>query len=147
MPHTHRTGFVNIIGNPNVGKSSLLNALIGERLAIINPKAQTTRHRIFGIYNDAEYQIVFSDTPGVIKPAYKMQESMMGFVKEALEDADLFLFMVELGERDFKDEKVLAQLQRTQTPLIVAINKIDLGTQESLEADMAYWSEKFPLAM
>jgi GTP-binding protein Era len=143
---THHSGFVNIIGNPNVGKSSLLNALIGEKLAIINPKAQTTRHRIFGIYNDAEYQIVFSDTPGVIKPAYKMQESMMGFVKEALVDADVFLFMAELGDRDFKDERVIEKLQASDTPLIVAINKIDTGDQELLDSDMAYWSEMFPKA-
>ncbi|MDP4663002.1 MAG: GTPase Era [Salibacteraceae bacterium] len=142
----HYSGFVNIIGNPNVGKSSLLNALIGEKLAIINAKAQTTRHRIFGIYNDENYQVVFSDLPGVIKPAYKMQENMMDFVKEALQDADLFLFMAEHGDREFKDENILAKLQKTETPLFVAINKMDLATQESLEAEMAYWSETFPNA-
>ena len=142
----HHSGFVNIIGNPNVGKSSLLNALIGEKLAIINAKAQTTRHRIFGIYNDENYQVVFSDLPGVIKPAYKMQENMMDFVKEALQDADLFLFMAEHGDREFKDENILAKLQKTETPLFVAINKMDLATQESLEAEMAYWSETFPNA-
>jgi GTP-binding protein Era len=142
----HHSGFVNIIGNPNVGKSSLLNALIGEKLAIINAKAQTTRHRIFGIYNDEEYQIVFSDTPGVIKPAYKMQESMMGFVKEALVDADVFLFMAELGDREFKDERVLEKLQSSDTSLIVALNKIDIGDQDSLDADITYWSETFPKA-
>ncbi len=142
----HHSGFVNIIGNPNVGKSSLLNALIGEKLAIINAKAQTTRHRIFGIYNDDDYQIVFSDTPGVIKPAYKMQESMMGFVKEALVDADVFLFMAELGGREFKDERVLEKLQSSDKPLIVALNKIDLGDQDSLDADITYWSETFPKA-
>lgn len=142
----HHSGFVNIIGNPNVGKSSLLNALIGERLAIINAKAQTTRHRIFGIYNDDNYQIVFSDLPGVIKPAYKMQESMMTFVKEALQDADLFLFMAELGDRNFKDEEILAKLQKTETTLFVAINKIDTGNQDVLEAEMAFWAEKLPNA-
>jgi len=142
----HHSGSVNIIGNPNVGKSSLLNALIGEKLAIINAKAQTTRHRIFGIYNDENYQVVFSDLPGVIKPAYKMQENMMDFVKEALQDADLFLFMAEHGDREFKDENILAKLQKTETPLFVAINKMDLATQESLEAEMAYWSETFPNA-
>ncbi|MDP4687810.1 MAG: GTPase Era [Salibacteraceae bacterium] len=142
----HYSGFVNIIGNPNVGKSSLLNALIGEKLAIINAKAQTTRHRIFGIYNDENYQVVFSDLPGVIKPAYKMQENMMDFVKEALQDADLFLFMAEHGDREFKDENILSKLQKTETPLFVAINKMDLATQESLEAEMAYWSETFPNA-
>ncbi len=142
----HHSGFVNIIGNPNVGKSSLLNALIGEKLAIINAKAQTTRHRIFGIYNDDDYQIVFSDTPGVIKPAYKMQESMMGFVKEALVDADVFLFMAELGDREFKDERVLEKLQSSDTPLIVALNKIDTGDQDSLDSDITYWSQTFPKA-
>ena len=142
----HHSGFVNIIGNTNVGKSSLLNALIGEKLAIINAKAQTTRHRIFGIYNDDDYQIVFSDTPGVIKPAYKMQESMMGFVKEALVDADVFLFMAELGDREFKDERVLEKLQSSDTSLIVALNKIDIGDQDSLDADITYWSETFPKA-
>lgn len=142
----HKSGFVNIIGNPNVGKSSLLNAFIGEKLAIINPKAQTTRHRIFGIYNDDEHQIVFSDTPGVIQPAYKMQESMMSFVKEALQDADVFLFLAELGDRNFKDEQVLEKLKQAEVPLFVVINKIDLGDQEKLDAEMVYWSEQFPNA-
>mgnify|MGYP002632023805 CR=1 FL=1 len=142
----HHSGFVNIIGNPNVGKSSLLNALIGEKLAIINAKAQTTRHRIFGIYNDEEYQIIISDLPGVIKPAYKMQESMMGFVKEALQDADVFLFMAEHGDREFKDDSVLEKLQRTETPLVVAINKMDLADQDSLDSEMEYWSGMFPKA-
>ena len=142
----HHSGFVNIIGNPNVGKSSLLNEFVGEKLAIINAKAQTTRHRIFGIYNDEEYQIVFSDLPGVIKPAYKMQESMMGFVKEALQDADLFLFMAELGEREFKDERILQKLQEAEEPLYVVVNKIDLGNQAALDAEMAYWAEIFPKA-
>ncbi|MEZ4721086.1 MAG: GTPase Era [Flavobacteriales bacterium] len=143
---SHHSGFVNIIGNPNVGKSSLLNALIGERLAIINAKAQTTRHRIFGIYNDNDYQIVFSDTPGVIKPAYKMQESMMVFVKEALQDADVFLFMAELGDREFKDEAILERLKKAEVPVIVGLNKIDTGNQDSLEADLEYWSGVFPNA-
>ena len=122
----------------------MLNALIGEKLSIINAKAQTTRHRIFGIYNDDDYQIVFSDTPGVIQPAYKMQESMMTFVKEALQDADVFLFMAELGDREFKDDQVLEKLQKTDTPLIVGLNKIDLGNQEEFEADMAYWGQCVP---
>jgi GTP-binding protein Era len=136
----HHSGFVNIIGHPNVGKSSLLNAFIGERLAIINPKAQTTRHRIFGIYNDDEYQIVFSDTPGVIDPAYKMQENMMAFVKEAMQDADVFLFMVEIGQQRFKDEHILAQLQKTDVPVFVVVNKIDTGDQQKLEETVEYWS-------
>ncbi|MBT3647273.1 MAG: GTPase Era [Flavobacteriales bacterium] len=140
----HKSGFVNIIGNPNVGKSSLLNALIGQKLAIINHKAQTTRHRIFGIYNTDDYQIVFSDTPGVIKPAYKMQENMMTFVHEALKDADVFLFMAELGDRKFKDQNILEKLRNTEVPVMVAINKIDLGDQEDLDEDMEFWSESLP---
>ncbi len=143
---THRSGFVNIIGRPNVGKSSLLNALIGERLAVTNPKAQTTRHRIFGIYNEPDLQIVFSDTPGVIDPAYRMQESMMVFVKEAMKDADVFLFMVELGQTEFKDERILAGLQNADVPVYVAINKIDKGNQEQLEAAVQHWSSVFPKA-
>jgi GTP-binding protein Era len=142
----HRSGFVNIIGHPNVGKSSLLNAFIGERLAIINPKAQTTRHRIFGIYNEPDMQIVFSDTPGVIDPAYRMQESMMNVVREALQDADVFLFMVELGQRRFKDEQILAKLQHAEVPLFVAVNKIDLGDQAALDETMAHWAEVLPHA-
>ena len=100
----HKSGFVNIIGNPNVGKSTLMNALVGERLSIITSKAQTTRHRILGIVNEEDYQIVFSDTPGIIKPAYELQSSMMDFVKTAFEDADILLYMVEIGEKDLKDE-------------------------------------------
>jgi GTP-binding protein Era len=142
----HHSGFVNIIGHPNVGKSSLLNAFIGERLAIINPKAQTTRHRIFGIYNDDEYQIVFSDTPGVIDPAYKMQENMMAFVKEAMQDADVFLFMVEIGQQRFKDEHILAQLQKTDVPVFVVVNKIDTGNQQKLEETVSFWSTTIPNA-
>ncbi|MEX2595896.1 MAG: GTPase Era [Salibacteraceae bacterium] len=146
MEKKHYSGFVNIIGNPNVGKSSLLNALIGERLAIINPKAQTTRHRIFGIYNDDQFQIVFSDTPGVIQPAYKMQESMMSIVKEALQDAEVFLFMAELGQRHFKDEHILNKLQNAKVPLFVAINKIDTGDQGMVDEAMEHWSAIFPNA-
>lgn len=143
---THRSGFVNIIGHPNVGKSSLLNALIGQRLAVTNPKAQTTRHRIFGIYNEADMQIVFSDTPGVIDPAYRMQESMMTFVKEAMQDADVFLFMVELGQKEFKDERILKGLQNAEVPVYVAINKIDKGDQAQLEESVQHWSAILPNA-
>ena len=100
----HKAGFVNIIGNPNVGKSTLMNALVGERISIITRKAQTTRHRIFGIVNGDNFQIVFSDTPGIIKPAYELQSSMMDFVKTALDDADVLIYMVEIGEKDLKDE-------------------------------------------
>jgi len=143
---THKSGFVNIIGNPNVGKSTLLNALIGERLAIINRKAQTTRHRIFGIYNDPDFQVVFSDTPGLIEPAYKMQESMMAFVREAMQDADVFLLVVELGERKLKDESVLEKLKVSEVPVYLVINKIDLGDQGKLEEEVVFWKETVPNA-
>ena len=107
---THKAGFVNIIGNPNVGKSTLMNALVGEKLSIITSKAQTTRHRILGIVNDEDYQIVFSDTPGIIKPAYQLQESMMDFVKSAFEDADVLIYMVEVGEKGLKSEAFFQKL-------------------------------------
>ena len=106
----HKAGFVNIIGNPNVGKSTLMNALVGERLSIITSKAQTTRHRILGIVNDEDHQIVFSDTPGIIKPAYELQESMMDFVKSAFDDADILIYMVEPGEKELKDEPFFIKL-------------------------------------
>lgn len=143
---THKAGFVNIIGNPNVGKSTLMNTLVGEKLSIITAKAQTTRHRILGILNEEDFQIVFSDTPGIIKPAYALQESMMNFVKTALEDADVILYMVELGEKDLKDKNFFKQLQQTTTPVIILINKIDKGDQQQLEAAVQHWKENFPKA-
>ena len=106
----HKSGFVNIIGNPNVGKSTLMNALIGQKLSIITSKAQTTRHRIMGILNDDDYQIVFSDTPGIIKTAYKLQENMMNFVHSAFQDADVLIYMVEIGEKGLKDEKLYERI-------------------------------------
>lgn len=142
----HKSGFVNIIGNPNVGKSTLLNILVGERLSIITNKAQTTRHRILGIVNDENYQIVFSDTPGIIKPAYQLQESMMDFVKTAFEDADILLYMVEIGEKELKDEKLFMRIQQSKIPLILLINKIDKTTQEQLEIQNTFWKEKLPNA-
>jgi len=142
----HKSGFVNIIGNPNVGKSTLMNALVGERLSIITPKAQTTRHRIFGILNEPEYQIVFSDTPGVIQPAYKMQEHMMKFVSEAFEDADVFLYLVEPGDRALKDQGFFQKLETTELPVLLIINKIDTTDQERLEEEVAYWKETLPKA-
>jgi len=142
----HKSGFVNIIGNPNVGKSTLMNALVGERLSIITPKAQTTRHRIFGILNEPEYQIVFSDTPGVIQPAYKMQEHMMKFVSEAFEDADVFLYLVEPGDRALKDQGFFQKLETTELPVLLIINKIDTTDQEKLEEEVAYWKETLPKA-
>jgi GTP-binding protein Era len=142
----HKAGFVNIIGNPNVGKSTLMNALVGERLSIITPKAQTTRHRIFGILNEPEYQIVFSDTPGVIQPAYKMQEHMMKFVSDAFEDADVFLYLVEPGDRALKDQGFFEKLLHTKVPVLLIINKIDTTDQEKLEQEVDYWGEALPNA-
>jgi GTP-binding protein Era len=142
----HKSGFVNIIGNPNVGKSTLMNALVGERLSIITPKAQTTRHRIFGILNEPEYQIVFSDTPGVIQPVYKMQEHMMKFVSDAFDDADVFLYLVEPGDRALKDEGFFQKLLNTNVPVLLIINKIDTTNQEKLEEEVAYWAEHLPMA-
>jgi len=142
----HKSGFVNIIGNPNVGKSTLMNAMVGERLSIITPKAQTTRHRIFGILNEPEYQIVFSDTPGVIQPAYKMQEHMMKFVSDAFEDADVFLYLVEPGDRALKDEGFFQKLATTSVPVLLIVNKIDTTSQEALEEEVGYWQTSLPNA-
>ena len=142
----HKSGFVNIIGNPNVGKSTLMNALVGERLSIITPKAQTTRHRIFGILNEPEYQIVFSDTPGVIQPAYKMQEQMMKFVSDAFEDADVFLYLVEPRDRALKDQGFFEKLLNTKFPVLLIINKIDTTNQELLENEVEYWNDALPNA-
>ena len=142
----HKAGFVNIIGNPNVGKSTLMNVLVGERLSIITSKAQTTRHRILGIVNDEEHQIVFSDTPGIVDPAYKMHEGMMTFVKSALTDADVILLMVEVNEKGIKNEEILARLQKTSTPIILLINKIDEVEQDFLEEKVKFWSSTLPKA-
>ncbi|MDX5404874.1 MAG: GTPase Era [Bacteroidota bacterium] len=142
----HKAGFVNIIGNPNVGKSTLMNALVGERLSIITPKAQTTPHRIFGILNDEDHQIVFSDTPGVIQPSYALQEKMMDFVHSAFEDADVFLYMVEPGDRALKDATFFKKLQETEYPVLLVINKIDTIDQKKLEDEVAYWKEHLPKA-
>ncbi len=142
----HKAGFVNIIGNPNVGKSTLTNALVGERLSIITSKAQTTRHRILGIVNTDDYQIVFSDTPGIIKPAYAMQESMMSFVQSAFQDADILIYMVEIGEKAMKDEAFERKLQGAKVPVLLLVNKIDTTEQEKLEDAVTYWSGKYPNA-
>jgi GTPase len=143
----HKAGFVNIIGNPNVGKSTLMNALVGERLSIITSKAQTTRHRILGIVNGEDFQIMFSDTPGIIKPAYELQESMMNFVKSAFEDADILIYMVEIGEKDLKDESFFQKIKNTKTPVLLLINKIDKSTQEIVEEKITFWNEKVPNAI
>ena len=142
----HKSGFVNIIGNPNVGKSTLMNALVGERLSIITSKAQTTRHRILGIVSGDDFQIVFSDTPGIIKPAYALQESMMDFVRSALDDADVLLYMVEIGERELKDADFMQKIRGSKIPVLLLLNKIDTSEQEKLEKEVAHWKEALPNA-
>jgi GTP-binding protein Era len=142
----HKAGYVNIIGNPNVGKSTLMNALIGQKISIITHKAQTTRHRILGILNEKEYQIVFSDTPGVIKPAYKLQESMMNFVHSAFQDADVLIYMIEVGEKGLKDEKLFERLKTTSVPVLMLMNKIDLAEQDFVAQEMERWSGELPNA-
>jgi len=142
----YKSGFVNIIGNPNVGKSTLMNKLIGERLSIITSKAQTTRHRILGIVNDENHQIVFSDTPGIIQPNYNLQSSMMKFVRSAFQDADVFLYMVEIGEKSLKDKSFFERLKNTDVPILLLINKIDTSNQEGVENAVKHWQEELPKA-
>lgn len=142
----HKAGFVNIIGNPNVGKSTLMNALVGERLSIITSKAQTTRHRILGIVNTEDYQVVFSDTPGIIKPSYELQESMMDFVKTAFEDADVLIYMVETGEKELKNEAFFEKIKNVKVPVLLLLNKIDQSSQAELEQQVSYWKETLPNA-
>lgn len=150
MEKAHKAGFINLIGHPNVGKSTLTNALVGERLNIITPKAQTTRHRIFGILNGEtpafDYQMVFSDTPGVLDPAYALQETMLTAVKSAFEDADVFLYVVELGEGPLKHEGFFKGLQEAEQPVLVLLNKVDLHDQEKLERETTLWSTWMPRA-
>jgi len=143
---THRSGFVNIIGNPNVGKSTLMNALVGERLSIVTSKSQTTRHRIMGIVNGEDYQIVYSDTPGILKPNYKLQESMMNFVDTAISDADIILYVTDTVESSSKNMEYIERLRISHTPIILAINKIDLTTQDKLEELYLKWRELLPNA-
>jgi len=143
---SHKAGFVNIIGNPNVGKSTLMNAFVGERLSIITSKAQTTRHRILGIVNGDDFQVILSDTPGIIKPAYEMQKSMMDFVKSAFEDADVLIYMVEIGEKELKDEDFFAKIIKAKIPVLLLLNKIDKSNQEELEVQIDLWKEKVPNA-
>jgi len=141
----HKSGFVNIIGNPNVGKSTLMNALVGEKLSIITSKAQTTRHRIMGIVNGEDFQIVYSDTPGIINPNYKLQESMMGFVNTAMVDADVFLYLVE-KTAGLKSEQITERLKKTSIPILIIVNKIDLSNQEEVVEALQYWQKEFPNA-
>ena len=142
----HKAGFVNIIGNPNVGKSTLMNAFVGEKLSIITSKAQTTRHRILGIVNGDDFQMVLSDTPGIIKPTYELQNSMMYAVNSAFEDADLLIYMVEIGEKELKDAAFFKKITDTKAPVLLLLNKIDLSNQELLESQAALWQSKVPNA-
>ena len=143
----HRAGFVNIIGNPNVGKSTLMNALVGEKLSIVTAKAQTTRHRIMGIVNGEDYQIVYSDTPGILKPNYRLQQSMMNFVDTAIGDADIILYVTDTIEKGDKNEEWIAKLKNIQCPIILVINKIDISSQEQVLELMGWWKEQLPQAI
>lgn len=142
----HKAGFVNIIGNPNVGKSTLMNAFVGEKLSIITSKAQTTRHRILGIVNGEGFQVILSDTPGIIKPAYELQSSMMDFVKSAFDDADILIYMVEIGEKKLKDEAFFEKIKSSKVPVLMLLNKIDTSNQEQLESQSATWQQNMPNA-
>ena len=142
----HKSGFVNIIGNPNVGKSTLMNALVGEKLSIVTAKAQTTRHRIMGIVNGEDYQLIFSDTPGILRPSYKLQESMMNFVETAIGDADVILYVTDVVEKSTKNEEYIEKLNRVSSPVILVINKIDLSNQAELETLYEKWRELVPRA-
>jgi GTP-binding protein Era len=147
MAENHKAGFVNIVGNPNVGKSTLMNDLVGERVSIITAKAQTTRHRIMGIVNAPEYQIVFSDTPGVLSPKYKLQESMLGYSEGALVDADILLYVTDVIEDPTKNETFLKKVAKEKVPILLVINKIDLlKGQSDLEQIVMRWKELLPTA-
>ena len=142
----HKSGFISIIGNPNVGKSTLINALMEKKFSITTSKKQTTRHRIMGLINGENYQLVISDTPGILKPKYEMQKAMVSSVKESIIDADILIYIVAIGERSIIDENILKKIQRMTSPLFVLINKIDTSNQEDLEKDVSYWSDIFPKA-
>ena len=142
----HRAGFVNIVGNPNVGKSTLMNALVGEKLSIVTAKAQTTRHRIMGIVNTDEYQIVYSDTPGILKPNYRLQEDMMKFVDAAIGDADIILYVTDVIEKSDKNQEYILKLQKIDCPVVVVINKIDISDQPRVVELIKYWQEILPEA-
>ena len=142
----HKAGFVNIVGKPNAGKSTLLNQLMGEKLAIVTQKAQTTRHRIFGIYNEEDLQIVFSDTTGVLDPKYGLQEKMMDFVKDSLQDADIFLLIIDLTDKTEHSEFLVEKLNKIPVPVLILVNKIDASNQPDLEKVMEFWHEQIPKA-
>lgn len=142
----HRAGFVNIIGNPNVGKSTLMNALVGEKLSIVTAKAQTTRHRIMGIVSGEDYQVVYSDTPGILKPSYRLQKNMMDFVDTAIGDADIILYVTDAIEKRDKNEDYIEKLKKVECPVILVINKIDISDQEKVVSLMKTWQEDLPKA-
>ena len=145
-PKQHKAGFVNIIGNPNVGKSTLMNALVGEKLCIVTAKAQTTRHRIMGIVNTDDCQIVYSDTPGILKPSYRLQKNMLSYVDTAIGDADIILYVTDTVEQADKNAEYIDKLSRVECPVILVINKIDISDQEKVTSLMQWWSEKLPKA-
>ena len=145
-PKQHRSGFVNIIGNPNVGKSTLMNALVGENLSIVTAKAQTTRHRIMGILNGEDWQIVFSDTPGILKPTYALQQSMLDFVDVAIGDADIILYVTDVVEKKDKNEEYIEKLQKLECPVLIILNKIDLSDQATVLKLIQEWQELVPKA-
>ena len=140
----HRAGFVNIIGNPNVGKSTLMNALVGEKLSIVTAKAQTTRHRIMGIVSGEDFQIVYSDTPGILKPNYRLQQNMMNFVDAAIGDADIILYVTDTVEKGDKNADYIAKLKTVECPVVVCLNKIDISSQERVVELMQWWKEQLP---
>ena len=146
MAQQHRAGFVNIIGNPNVGKSTLMNALVGEKLSIVTAKAQTTRHRIMGIVNGEDYQIVYSDTPGILKPSYRLQQNMLDFVDTAIGDADVVLYVTDTVETPDKNAEYVEKMRRLECPVMVVLNKIDISTQEDVVRRMQWWQESLPAA-
>ena len=143
----HKSGFVNIIGNPNVGKSTLMNAMVGEKLCIVTAKAQTTRHRIMGIVNGDDFQIVYSDTPGILKPVYRLQQNMMNYVDTAIGDADIILYVTDTVEKPDKNMEYVEKLSRLQCPVVIVVNKIDLSSQEKVRELMAWWQERVPAAL
>ena len=141
-----KSGFVNIIGNPNVGKSTLMNAMVGEKLSIVTAKAQTTRHRIMGIVNGEDYQIVYSDTPGILKPSYRLQEDMVNFVDAAIGDADVILYVTDTVEKSDKNSEYVDKLGKLECPVIIVVNKIDISDQAKVMDILSYWKEKVPQA-
>jgi GTP-binding protein Era len=143
---SHKAGFVNIVGSPNVGKSTLMNQLVGEKLSIVTSKAQTTRHRIHGIVNEEDYQIVFSDTPGVVNASYKLHEQMMSYVESSFKDADIILFITDIYESEMNHAATLERIKKLKIPVLCIVNKVDLGKQDQVETRLAYWKEKVPNA-